>query len=412
MQVTLQTTQPSATAPSSTLQTLTPQMTSTALPETLSSPILKTQVAQPQFLAQVLKILANNTAADVKILNTRQIIQLQPSVPLAKGQLVLLQQTTTGIKLQADAKATATQLMRLLIPKQGTVKNALSSIVRTLPPMGAESNKNTAQDREINKGTEDIARLIKSVISKLPSRQQVANPEQLKAFINASGLSPLAGRPTSVAASSATVDVEKTAAPNLPQTPLGQLLIPLLKALLQMSPKQNTRVHKEQTAALTEALSRILLNQIRIPGLADGDELNSRRMEIVARHENQLDGFQLQFLAPRVNPDREYSEQTSGKQGADAAEKKWIVNLHFEFPELGKITALIALTAEKHLEMSFWSDRPHTFTLINSQRKKFQKKLQKRLKTLGIESLKIEVFAGEAPLRQPLVASHLVNEIV
>ena len=137
-----------------------------------------------------------------------------------------------------------------------------------------------------------------------------------------------------------------------------------------------------------------------------------RRSEVVARSESQLDGFQIQFLAPRIPHDRPCSDQDSEAAQQIAAVKKWTVRLSFDFPELGKISALISLAAETRLEMNFWCQRSGTVALIQSRLAKLQRKLKSRLKSQGVKDLTIAVHEGEVPTRSPLVASHLINEVV
>jgi len=80
-----------------------------AVAQVLSKPEVALPSAAPlreQFLAQVLRILAQSESADVRILKTRAVIQIQASIPLKEGQLVLLQRSADGISLQTGSMAT------------------------------------------------------------------------------------------------------------------------------------------------------------------------------------------------------------------------------------------------------------------------------------------------------------------
>ena len=367
---------------------------------------------QRQFLAQVLKIMADSSLVEVKILKSRELIQLRASIPVKPGQLVLLISTKNGLELQSDSSQAVKHLLRLLLPKQGSIKQALTSLMRATAARSEPEKPNTGKD---------INAIVQRVVQQLPVRQEIIKPELLRQIINNFGLIRLPSQSSSATAtssgpSSAVLAAISNGSPVNPsvslQTPIGQLLIPFLKNLLQPGAVTTNRFATAQIRErVTEMLARIMLNQIKPQQANTGDEVEIRRTEIVARNENQLDSFQMQFIPPRQLTQKE-TEGEAGAQEQGKMEKKWTVRLSFDFPELGQITTFIVLANNHHLEMNFWIDRPGTFALVKSKREKLQRRLTKQLKSQGIDALKIEVFAGEAPQRAtPLVASHLVNEV-
>ncbi|MBV1878539.1 MAG: hypothetical protein KUG79_12925 [Pseudomonadales bacterium] len=101
---------------------------STALNLPPESSPAKTE-AQQTLLAQVIKIMAKTGMVDVKVLNTQAVIQVQSSIPLRPGQLILVNLSSEGIGLQANAKQAAEHLFQKLLPLQGSVKDALASLL-------------------------------------------------------------------------------------------------------------------------------------------------------------------------------------------------------------------------------------------------------------------------------------------
>jgi len=154
-----------------------------------------------------------------------------------------------------------------------------------------------------------------------------------------------------------------------------------------------------------------MLSQMRSLNPLEGDDTDIRRTELLARSDNQIDSFHIQFSAPKTRNEKENGNKNNENENQRTMERRWTVRLSFDFQSLGSMTAIIVLSAEKQLEMKFWSERPETLLLINEHRKAFQNQLQEKMASQGIE-LSMEVFKGKAPQQDVAISSSLVDEQV
>jgi hypothetical protein len=354
--------------------------------------------SQLSYLAQVVKLISNTNIASVKILSTLQTIQIESADKLKPGQLIRIIPEAGGLKLTANPQQTIDQILRLLLPRQGSIKDALSNLVKMIPDPQTVHPKGTVSDAKAN----EIMNIVAALVKQLPSRGEIVKPELLKQLIQNTGLfhsrESVAEKP--VFAQNQTFKST---------IPLVQSLLPILKALFQNSPEN---AKSEGSNRIADLIARIILNQIRPLNNVVGEEVETRRLELIARNDNQIDGFNIQFTSPKANQQKENWSKNPSNEEALSLTRKWTVRLSFNFPELGKITAIIHLSAEKQLEMNFWTERSTTFYLIEEHRQKFQKKVGLRMETEGISGLKIKVFEGEAPSFEEKISSSLINEIV
>jgi len=343
------------------------------------------------FLAQVLKQLPGTNFISVKLLSSLQMLQIENTRNLKPGQLIQLSAVGGELKLQSNPKETADQILRLLLPKQGSVKDALTVLLKSL----GLSIQTGVVKREQGSNPE-ITRLVENIVKQLPQWGEIIKPTVLKKLIQNTGL--LSPPPAN---SNNTQGFQgKT---------IGQSLLPILKSLLLSNSNQVDTKTQETGARLTELIARVMLSQMRPQNRLEKEEIDTRRAELLARGENQIDSFHIQFSGPK--PREEEWDKDSEYRNQSLTERKWTVRLSFDFQELGSITAIIVLSAEKRLEMNFWSERPETLLLINQHRRKFENQLQDKMEAQGIE-LSMAVFEGRAPQQESAIHSQLIPSLI
>jgi hypothetical protein len=239
---------------------------------------------QQSYLAQVIKLMANTNFASVKVLSTLQTIQIESTNKLNPGQLISITPQGRELILQTNVQQTADQILRLLLPRQGSIREALVSLVRTILNNEASSHEDRSPNMAAHQRqgkTQETNNLVSALVKQLPTRTEIVKPELLKQLIQNTGLfharEGISDKPLTPQSALA----QKT-------NTLGQSLLPILKVLLQNNSFEGK---SELYGRIADLIARIILNQIRPLNNLAGDDVESRRSELVARNENQLDGF-------------------------------------------------------------------------------------------------------------------------
>jgi hypothetical protein len=195
------------------------------------------------------------------------------------------------------------------------------------------------------------------------------------------------------------------------QTPaLLKLVMPLLQINLARVPLNSDQQQQRdaQTTALTQLAARILLGAMRAPN--SGNEVEVSRGEWLTRFEQNLDSLQVELnvvrdpVKEREGGDAKTDEEPSGKV------RQWRVRLAFEFDELGLITAFVLLSADKKMEVQFWSELDATRVKLEQYKLKFNDQLDQAVTQYGVEQLEIGVFEGTPPPSRQSISSQLIDE--
>lgn len=328
----------------------------------------------------------------------------QISFPVAKGERLLLevaaldpQPILRAIRDPAAADVAGLAL-RQLLPRQGGMGAALARIEALL-----------ATQPDHAPLPPQVAAAARQLLHSLPTREALATPAGLRAALTNSGIlleaKLLAG---GAGADAAVVGDFKAnllrlaealrmlpavagSAPALsPQTAL-QNAAPLLPPLRRVHPAAQAPIAIDPPSAglldaylgdleaeVNAALARLQLHQLAaLPSTEDPRQL--WLLELPVRDRGATDVWQLRI---EEEPQRKDPEAGCG----------WRVEMAVELPDLGALTAIVALRSGR-VSISFWAEQAATAALFNAH----LQLLEERLDAAGISAARLSCRPGKAP---------------
>ena len=317
-----------------------------------------------------------STATNPSGSNTSQVFLNNPSEGpklLAMGQLISVAKTESGFQIASSRNGVNQHLIRLLLPSEKPLNRSLLALA-ILSQQGQP--KTIAKHPNAMPSGPTLA----SILKLIPLSEKIS-PEIIRQTVNHSGL---------------LADTSRNAG-------LGTLLLTLIKQLQPVSELTQSTTNATQptsTEALanastmrqlaTDALAKILFNQLR-PLLETSNEgLESRRLDFLVKHEDQFSVVDLEIN--RHVPPPEQREAESETDTDKSKVRRWDVRLNFNLEQLGQITANIKFTEGISLDLTFWAERPHTFELLNRHAKGFRENLGESLTLIAGQ----QTVAGQA----------------
>jgi hypothetical protein len=304
-----------------------------------------------------------NSATHSSGTNTSQAFLNKPSEGpklIQLGQLVAVAKTKSGFQMESSNNGVNQHLIRLLLPSDKPLNRSLSDLA-------ALAQQGQPKSFTHNSATPAGGSTLASILKLIPQSQDIS-PEVIRQTVNHAGLS----------------------ANNLRGTSLGTLLLTLIKQLqpgadqAQATAQATTLTSQPASAEsitnanamrqfATDALAKIIFSQLRPLLEATNDGLESRRLDFLVKHEDQLNLFDL-GINKRVPPPEQEETQSPADSDKQKA-RRWDVRLNFNLAQLGQITANINFTEGISLDLTFWAERPQTFELLNHHAKGFKENL-------------------------------------
>lgn len=279
---------------------------------------------------------------------------------IALGQLIAVSKTESGFQIASSASGVNKHLIRLLLPSDKPLNRSLSDLA-VLAQQG--QSKSIAAHSNTLAGGSTLA----SILKLIPASQNIS-PEIIRQTVNHAGLS----------------------ADTLRGSGLGTLLLTLIRQLKPGMDLTQSTIATAQPASTeslanastmrqlaTDALAKILFNQLR-PLLETSNEgLESRRLDFIVKHEDQFSVFDLGIH--KQVPPPEQKDSQSEPDSDKSKTRRWDVRLNFNLEQLGQITANINFTEGVSLDLTFWAERSQTFELLNHHAKGFRENLGESL---------------------------------
>ena len=414
------------------------------------------QAATERLLAQVVAQ-RKDGLIQLRTVSGNSLVNLQSQIQVKPGQLILLEKSLsngrTKLSLQTQLRPLTEQILRLLVPNGGDLRakfslaaqlphlpNSLPTTQTVLPntsqnglfsflkqPVGtSQTNSPSASIASQNLASGPLSGQASGSLNGPPgtSNTQIGNSllQKLQTFIApnqnppAKESAPLLKEPSGLLQSLMSTSQLRQPAQIAPllqpgQTPaLLKLVMPLLQTNLARVPLNSDQQQQRdaQTTALTQLAARILLGAMRAPN--SGNEVEVSRGEWLTRFEQNLDSLQVELnvvrdpVKEREGGDAKTEEEPSGKV------RQWRVRLAFEFDELGLITAFVLLSADKKMEVQFWSELDATRVKLEQYTLKFNDQLDQAVTQYGVEQLEIGVFEGTPPPSRQSISSQLIDE--
>jgi hypothetical protein len=272
------------------------------------------------------------------------------------GQLISVVKAESGYQIGSSNNGVNQHLMRLLLPNDKPLNKSLSDLLTAAQPgRSAAVNQNSAPLPGNN--------ILASILKIIPRSQDLSADNIRHAFSHS-------GLPSNQSSG----------------VSLGTLLLTLIKQLKVASEvagatspamAESVATANNMRALATDALAKILFNQLRPILDSTGDGAENRRLDFLVRHEDSLNVFDL-GINKQVPPPEEKEDKQHDDTDRTTA-RRWDVNLNFELEKLGQITANLRFTEGISLMLTLWAVDPAPFELLNRHAKGFKQNLGESL---------------------------------
>ena len=291
------------------------------------------------------------------------------------GQLISVTRSDKGFQIASSNSGVNQHLLRLLLPNDKPLNRSLSEL----------SLLATRSSATPGPAPTSVSKTLASILRLIPLSQNIS-PDIIRHAVGQSGLFAQSPRGSSLEGLLLTLvkqlqpGTDFTVSGNRATTPGGT----------EMAATTNNMRH-----LATEALAKILFNQLRplLDPTTEGSE--SRRLDLLVRNDDQLNLFDL-GISKQV-PTLEEEDSAQADDLPDAKTRRWDVKLNFELDQLGEITVCIRYTDGVSLNLAFWAAQPSTFQLLNQQAHGFREHLGDSLQRITGQHITEEETPDNAP---------------
>ncbi len=397
-----------------------------------------------QIIAEVVEQLPSKTTTILRI--GKQLILAKSDITLTPGQTlkVTVEKSTNEIILRLPSvlqvEKTINTALRQLMPKQASISEFQTSLIKTLDSLQQHSKTPVTQTAPLGSSLTQFKRISSDIIQTLSINKQITSANGLKVALQNSGilleaklLHILSGQknltiPTSVPHPNKQL-VNITNQQALIRTDLKANLSKLIQ-LLKSWPKSSTDLPQQAAQVrivrpqLTQsssakqpqqgilapqriegqikellnktegALAKITLNQLASTNTESNSTRQTWQLEIPLFNAQQAEPV---FI--RIEKDQQTAQSTK-------EEKKWTISIEMTPPKLGLIRSKLSLVNNK-VNSNFWAENEDTRLLIQQH----TELLKKRFKRVNLQTADIQVQQGTGPtLKEIKPNNHLLNE--